>query len=152
MIISVASGKGGTGKTTVAVNLALSVNNVQFLDCDVEEPDAHLFLNPIIETTEPVGILVPVIDKTKCTFCGRCAKVCEFHAIAALPKEILVFEELCHGCGGCALVCPVKAIAEKKREIGILRTGICNNKIEFVDGILTPGEPMSPPLIRKVKK
>lgn len=152
MVISVASGKGGTGKTTVATNFALSLENVQFLDCDVEEPDAHLFLKPVIHTTEPVGILVPTIDETRCNFCGRCARVCEFHSIAVLSKKILVFEELCHGCGGCSLACPVKAITEKKRITGILRTGTCNNKMEFVDGILTVGEAMSPPLIRQVKK
>ncbi len=152
MILSVASGKGGTGKTTVAVNLALSLKNVQFLDCDVEEPNAHLFLKPVIQNIESAGIPVPVIDKTKCTFCGRCVKACEFHAIAVLKKEILIFVELCHGCGGCALACPAKAISEKKREIGILRKGISNNKMEFIDGVLNTGEAMPVPLIREVKK
>lgn len=152
MVISVASGKGGTGKTTVAVNIALSLDNVQFLDCDVEEPDGHLFLKPSILTSEPFGIPVPEIDESVCNLCGRCAKVCEFHAIAVLSKKVLVFEELCHSCGGCILACPVKAITEKKRITGTVRTGICENKIEFVDGILATGEAMSPPLIRQVKK
>jgi len=151
MIISVASGKGGTGKTTVAVNLALSLENIQFLDCDVEEPNAHLFLKPKIEKIEPVAIPVPEVDESKCNFCGKCAQVCEYHAIACLPKEVLIFEELCHGCGGCTMVCPQKAITEKHRETGVVRVGKTNG-IEFADGILNPGEPMSPPVIRKVKK
>lgn len=157
MIISIASGKGGTGKTTIAVNLALSINNVQFLDCDVEEPNAHIFLKPKINRQEKAFILVPEIDNSKCVYCGKCAKVCVYNAIAVLPGQegkkgtTLVFAHLCHGCGACSALCPKKAIKEVSREIGVVESGDCG-KIEFVHGKLNIGEAMSPPLIRQVKE
>ena len=151
MIISIASGKGGTGKTTVAVNLALSLKNVQFLDCDVEAPNAHLFLHPKIEEKYPVHVPVPKIDKGRCNYCGDCAKFCEYNAIAVLPNNVMVFNELCHSCGGCSLVCPKEAITEVDREIGIIEKGHAED-IEFIHGKLNIGEPMSPPLIAKVKE
>lgn len=151
MIISVASGKGGTGKTTVAVNLALSINNVQFLDCDVEEPNAHIFLKPHINDKVPVFIPVPEIDKNKCNFCGKCAQVCAYNAIAVLKKDILVFKELCHGCGACSYFCPQKAIKEVDKEIGFVEIGTKDN-LQFVHGRLNIGQAMSPPLIRAVKE
>jgi len=151
MIISIASGKGGTGKTTVAVNLALSLKNVQFLDCDVEAPNAHLFLHPKIEEKYPVHVPVPKIDKGRCNYCGDCAKFCEYNAIAVLPNNVMVFHELCHSCGGCSLVCPKEAITEVDREIGIIEKGHAED-IEFIHGKLNIGEPMSPPLIAKVKE
>ena len=154
MIISVASGKGGTGKTTVAVSLALSLEGkrpVQFLDCDVEEPNAHLFLKPSIDKTIPVFIPVPEVDEAKCTFCGRCAEVCAYHAIAVIKNTALIFSELCHGCGGCSLLCPEKAIKEVGKKIGVLESGAAGS-LQFVHGKLNIGQPMSPPLIRAVKK
>ena len=154
MRIAIASGKGGTGKTTVAVNLACvladSGQTVQYLDCDVEEPNGHIFLKPEITATEPVGIPVPVVDEKKCTGCRKCAEVCQYHAIAVLKKP-LVFAELCHGCGGCALVCPERAIREENRTIGVVETGRANG-VAFAQGRLNVGEPMAPPLIRAVKK
>jgi len=156
MIISVASGKGGTGKTTIAVNLALALakdkgRNVQFLDCDVEEPNAHLFLKPVITNSESVKIPVPKIDDEKCNYCGKCAEVCVFNAIAVTKNKVLVFPGLCHGCGACMLFCPENAISEQGREIGILEEGKARS-ISFIDGRLNIGEPMAPPIIRKIKK
>ena len=156
MIISIASGKGGTGKTTVATNLALFLAGekspgIRFLDCDVEEPNAHIFLKPKIERKRPVSLLVPEIDRRKCTFCGECAKVCAYNAIVVLKKEVLVFPELCHGCGGCSLLCPEHAIGEKERSIGVLEEGRAGS-MEFIQGRLNIGEPMATPLIRAVKK
>ncbi len=157
MIISVASGKGGTGKTTVAVNLALSLSNVQFLDCDVEEPNAHIFLKPAIKEQKKAYIPVPEIDESRCNYCGKCAKVCVYNAIAVLPSQdgkkgtTLVFAHLCHGCGACSALCPEKVIKEANREIGVVELGNCG-KIEFVHGKLNIGEAMSPPLIRQVKE
>lgn len=151
MIISIASGKGGTGKTTIATNLALSINNdVQFLDCDVEEPDAHIFLNPRIKKTLTASIPVPKIDESKCNFCGRCAEVCAYNALAVLKDKVLTFPHLCHGCGGCSLLCPQKAITEVNKDIGVVEIGNSNN-LQFVQGILNIGETMSPPLIKAVK-
>lgn len=126
MIVSVASGKGGTGKTTIAVNLALALEDtvpVDFLDCDVEEPNAHLFLRPVLETSEPVTLPVPVVDESKCNGCGICAEVCAFHAILSLGGRAITFPELCHGCGGCARFCPEGAVSEAPKEIGVVETG-----------------------------
>ncbi len=153
-MIAIASGKGGTGKTTVAVSLAALLAEqgrpVQYLDCDVEEPNGHIFLRPSIEQSEAVGIPVPVIDKTKCTACGKCGEACEYNAIAVM-KTALVFPELCHGCGGCLRVCPSGAIHEEPRIMGVVERGRAG-KIGFVQGRLNVGEPMSPPLIRAVKR
>jgi MinD superfamily P-loop ATPase len=153
MIISIASGKGGTGKTTIAVNLALSLpkGTVQLIDCDVEEPNSHLFLSPSIHQVTSMGIPVPRIDESKCTYCGKCAKVCEYHAIAVILKNVLVFDELCHGCGACSYLCPEKAIFEVEREIGIVQEGNADG-VSFVNGVLNVGEPMASPLIRKAKE
>jgi len=156
MIISVASGKGGTGKTTIAVNLALALakdkgKNVKFLDCDVEEPNAHLFLKPVITNSESVEIPVPKIDDKKCNYCGKCAEVCVFNAIVVTKNKVLVFPGLCHGCGACTLFCPEKAISEEGNEIGILEEGKAGS-INFTHGRLNIGEPMAPPIIKKIKK
>lgn len=157
MIIAVASGKGGTGKTTVAVNLALSTGNVQLIDCDVEEPNAHLFLKPDITVVEQAHIPVPRVDPELCNYCGKCREACVFGAIAVIPPsggvkgQVLIFDNLCHGCGACVMLCPQKAMREEKRLIGIIEKGRARN-IDFVHGRLNIGEAMAPPLIRQVKK
>ena len=149
MIISIASGKGGTGKTTVATNLAFSLGKAHILDCDVEEPNSHIFIKPEITSKEPVYIPVPEIDKSKCDFCGKCAEVCAFKAIAVLKTDVLVFPELCHGCGACEYFCPQKAIKEVNRTIGYIERG---NKgdILFTGGKLNIGEAMASPIIKEV--
>ena len=149
--IAIASGKGGTGKTTVAVNwAAVTEGPVTYVDCDVEEPNGHIFLKPTIETTKAVGIPVPVVDKEKCTGCGRCAEVCRYNAIACVKGKVLVFAELCHGCGGCTLACPAHAISDADHMIGVVEKGHANG-VSFIQGRLNVGVAMSPPLIRAAK-
>jgi MinD superfamily P-loop ATPase len=154
MIISVASGKGGTGKTLVATSLALSLkerDNVQILDCDVEEPNDHVFLKPIITRSEIVSIPVPKVDEEKCNYCGKCAEVCAYNAIAVIKQKVLVFPELCHGCGACSYLCPEKAISEAANEIGVIEMGHSDG-LDFIHGKLAIGEAMAPPIIRQVKE
>ena len=151
MLISVASGKGGTGKTTIAVNLALSLCNVQLLDCDVEEPNCHIFIKPVFESRSTVFIPVPVVNQNKCDGCGRCQEVCLYNAVAVVNKKVIIFPELCHGCGSCTYFCPHEAIEEEKKEIGVVETG-SNGGTQFVHGKLNVGMMMSPPVIRAVKK
>jgi MinD superfamily P-loop ATPase len=159
MIVAVASGKGGTGKTTVATSLALSIpadgrkgTAVSFLDCDVEEPNAALFLRPALERRQKVGILIPEVDLDKCTgsACGRCAEVCVWHAIAVVGRKVLVFPELCHGCGSCTLNCPEGAIHEVLHVMGSLESGAAGS-ITFAHGTLNVGEAMAVPIIRQLK-
>ncbi|MBU1194427.1 MAG: ATP-binding protein [Proteobacteria bacterium] len=151
MIISIASGKGGTGKTTVATNLALAVKQgVQLFDCDVEEPNVHLFLHPEITRTEPVNAPVPKIDLEKCTFCKKCMDICQFNALAVLKKDVLVFENLCHSCGGCFEICPENAVIEKDRSLGVIEHGSVKG-ISFIHGKLSVGQVMVPPIIKKVR-
>jgi MinD superfamily P-loop ATPase len=154
MIISVASGKGGTGKTLVATSLALSLkdsNKVMLLDCDVEEPNDHILLKPVITGSEPVNMQVPRVAEDKCTYCGKCAQVCVYHAIAVLGNHVLTFPQLCHGCGACSYLCPEKAITEEPRQTGVVEWGHSDG-VRFAHGILTVGEAMAPPVIRKVKE
>ena len=152
MIVSVASGKGGTGKTLVATSLALSVGKgVQLLDCDVEEPNDHILLKPVIQSSEGVFIPVPRIDEEKCNHCGKCSEVCAYNAIAVIKEKVLIFPELCHGCGACSYLCPEKAISEEGRSIGVVEVGQ-SEAIDFVQGKLSPGEMMAPPVIREVKR
>jgi MinD superfamily P-loop ATPase len=151
MIIAVASGKGGTGKTTIATNLAKSIGEgVQLIDCDVEEPNSHLFLKPNLEKSEEVYVPRPHVDLDKCTYCGDCAKICRFSAIVVVKEHVLVFPELCHGCGGCSKVCPEEAISEIPKSIGILEHGE-SHSVGFIHGRLEVGEAMSPPLIKAAR-
>lgn len=153
MIIAVASGKGGTGKTTISVALAQSLEkSVQILDCDVEEPNLHIFLNADSNKTkeEIINIKIPRIDAKSCTLCGKCAEICEFNALAVLKDKVMVFDELCHSCGGCTLVCPEKSISEIDMPIGKV-TKSKTGDISLISGSLDVGRAMSPPLIRAVK-
>ncbi|NQT30877.1 MAG: P-loop NTPase [Deltaproteobacteria bacterium] len=154
MIISVASGKGGTGKTLVATSLALSLKDnhkVMLLDCDVEEPNAHVFLKPAITGSEAVHIPVPRVDEAKCTRCGKCAEICAYNAIAVIGEHVLTFSQLCHGCGACSYLCPEKAISEEPREMGLVEWGQADG-LNFAHGKLTVGEAMAPPIIKQVKQ
>jgi MinD superfamily P-loop ATPase len=155
--IAVSSGKGGTGKTFLATNLAKVLsekhNKVRYLDCDVEEPNGHLFLNPVITKQEDVNLLSPLeVDQDKCTLCGLCADICHYNAIAIVKNKVLIFKELCHVCGGCTIACPTDAIIEKERKIGVVKAGKSEN-IEVYYALLETAEGgMSPRLVKKVKE
>ena len=145
--VVVASGKGGTGKTFVSVNLAsVFEEEVNLIDCDVEEPDTHLFLNPNWENEENVYVYVPEFNEEKCSLCGMCKDICKFNAILLFPKKPIVFEDLCHGCGACKIICPRDAITEKKKVIGKIRIGRKDN-IKTVQGILEIGEARPSPVV-----
>jgi MinD superfamily P-loop ATPase len=149
--IAIASGKGGTGKTLVATSLALvSDEEIQFLDCDVEEPNAYVFLKPQLQNTIPVVLSLPKIDVEKCTGCGKCTEFCEYNALAVVKDKTIVFSELCHSCGGCLLVCPENAISEITRQIGIVEIGEAYG-MPVIDGVLNVGEAIAPPIIKAVK-
>lgn len=152
MKIAIASGKGGTGKTTIAVGLALSASGeVRVLDCDVEAPNCHIFLKPGIICSKDVNVTVPVLDESLCNGCGKCGEVCEYRAIALISDRPMIFNELCHGCGACIYICPQYALTEGSRNIGIIEKGNSHH-IGFAHGRLNIGEPMSPPLIKAVKE
>ncbi|MBN1885823.1 MAG: ATP-binding protein [Candidatus Krumholzibacteriota bacterium] len=160
MRIAIASGKGGTGKTTIATNLAAVAaaagRRSTYVDCDVEEPNGHIFLKPEIDRSEPVTMLMPVVDEALCTACGECGRICRFKAITLILDRVLTFHELCHACGGCALVCPVRAITERPREVGVLESGTARTaggaEVGFLHGTLNVKEAMAPPVIRAVKR
>ena len=155
MIITIASGKGGTGKTTIAASLALTLAAEQsppplFLDCDVEAPNAHLFLHPSLTEQQGVSLLIPSVDEDRCTHCGKCAQVCQYHALAVLGHKTLIFPQLCHGCGSCTALCPEMAITEVPDCMGMLEGGAARNGISFARGVLDVGEPMAVPVIRQL--
>jgi len=151
MIISIASGKGGTGKTTIATNLAVALGRgVNLLDCDVEEPNDHIFIQPEVTYTERVSLKVPQVDMDKCTLCGRCQDICQFQAIVVVGKSVLTFPELCHSCGGCVEVCPEDAITEIDREMGVFESGH-RDSLEFSYGRLFVGQVMAVPVIERVR-
>jgi MinD superfamily P-loop ATPase len=156
MIVAIASGKGGTGKTTIATSLAVTLSDsircVSLLDCDVETPNAHIFLQPDILLNKPVTLPIPSVDPDLCNACGRCAEVCQFNAIVVFGDISLVFPELCHGCGSCTLECPEGAITETPHRLGLLESGITSAGIDFAHGVLDVGEPMAVPVITQLKK
>jgi MinD superfamily P-loop ATPase len=156
MIIAVASGKGGTGKTTIATSLALALSNYGLsticIDCDVEAPNAHIFIKPFLDQEKAVSLSIPQVDLNLCTACGRCAEVCQFHAIVVLGGEPLVFPQLCHGCGSCTLECPEKAITEIPKILGWMASGKVSTNLHFAHGKLKIGEPMAVPVINQLKE
>jgi MinD superfamily P-loop ATPase len=155
MQIAVASGKGGTGKTTIATNLACHIarsgEDVQYIDCDVEEPNGHIFLKPQISRTQPVTIDTPEVDTEKCDGCGKCGRICQYSAIICLNETVMTFEQLCHSCGGCMLVCPTGAITAKQRQIGFVDLGAADG-VHFAQGRLNIGDIHTPGLIKSVKR
>jgi MinD superfamily P-loop ATPase len=149
MRIAVLSGKGGTGKTTVSASLAASLESSQYVDCDVEEPNGALFLNPRIVRSIPVSVLMPKVDQVKCNGCGECGKACRFNAIAVVKSKVLIFPEVCHHCGACLIACPQKAIFEVEREIGVAEE---DGEGRFLQGRLNIGEMTAIPIIHQLKK
>ena len=151
MKIAVASGKGGTGKTTVAVSLALVADGAQLLDCDVEAPNSHLFVRPELSQQESLDMVVPTVDESRCDQCGLCRDICRFNAITVFGQTIMLFNEMCHGCGGCFLVCPHDALGKGSRQLGVVEEGQAG-PLAFVQGRLRIGEAMAPPLIKAVQQ
>ncbi|MFA7032534.1 MAG: ATP-binding protein [Bacilli bacterium] len=139
MKIAILSGKGGTGKTFVSVNLASIILNSLYVDCDIEEPDGHLFLHPLNLTENSVNVKIPHIDNTLCNDCRKCVEFCHFNALASIQHRITLFKDVCHSCGGCSLICPMNAISEVDRKIGCIQRGIAGH-IEVLTGMLNPGE------------
>ena len=151
MMIAVLSGKGGTGKTFVSVNLSFVADNSNYIDCDVEEPNGHLFFKPNIIKSEKVHVKIPNINNELCNGCRRCVDFCKFNALAYIKDKVYVFDEICHSCGGCMLLCPEKAISEKDKEIGEIQEGVFNNS-NIYTGILNPGEETGVSIIKKLLK
>ena len=147
MKIAVLSGKGGTGKTFVSVNLACAADKAAYVDCDVEEPNGHLFLNPEITGRFPVSVTVPQVDEGKCTACRKCVDFCKYNALALIKNKLMTFYEVCHSCGGCILFCPEKALTEKERTIGTIEEGMSGDVAVFT-GCLNTGEVSGVPIIK----
>jgi MinD superfamily P-loop ATPase len=153
--IAIASGKGGTGKTTFAAGLAYALAedslSVAYLDCDVEAPNGHVFIKPEIAARYRVVMPVPSVDKSKCNFCGECSRACQYNAIAVLVDEVLVYPTLCHGCGACRIICPENAIVEQKHGLGYINSG-AGYGITFWEGRLDVGQSLAPPITKALKK
>lgn len=149
MKIAVLSGKGGTGKTLVSVNLASISSNSCYIDCDVEEPNGHLILKPRIENREKVSVKIPTVDDSLCLGCRKCVEFCKFNALAYIKEKLFVFEEICHSCGGCVIVCPQKALSEKDKEVGEIQEGI-SGKVKVISGIMNIGEETGVAIIKKL--
>lgn len=151
MKIAVLSGKGGTGKTLVSVNLAAAAQKALYLDCDVEAPNGHLFFKPEAAASEAVTVKIPVVDPEKCTGCRQCVDFCKFNALAYIHNKVMVFGDICHSCGGCVLVCPERAIVETNKTIGRLESGRSGD-VRVVSGFLNPGQASGVPVIKEVLK
>ena len=151
MRIAVLSGKGGAGKTLVTVNLAAVAGPSVYVDCDVEEPNGHLYFNPKEKMIYPISVRIPVVNESRCTACRKCVEFCRFHSLALIEKKIMVFEDICHACGGCSLVCPTKAITEREKEIGRLEIGV-SGETQVMSGIMNPGQAAGVPIIRGLLK
>jgi len=149
MKIAVLSGKGGTGKTTISASLAYSIENSQYIDCDVEEPNGNIFLKASFSEEEIVNVLVPRVNKDKCDGCGICAEVCQFNAIAVVNKDVLIFDEICHSCGACVIGCPQNAMYEVERPLGVINS---NSSHTFMQGKLNLNEPLTVPIINRLKE
>lgn len=149
MQIAVLSGKGGTGKTFVSVNLAYAIGKSVYIDCDVEEPNGRVFLKPQVRLLKKVDVMVPAVDAQKCTGCRKCVEMCKFNALARIKNKLLVFQELCHACMGCVMLCPQKALSESGRHIGQIEYG-SSGEIEVITGVLNTGEATGVPIIRKL--
>ncbi len=149
MKIAVLSGKGGTGKTFISVNLTFAAGNSNYIDCDVEEPNGHLYFKPEIFKKEKIYVKIPQVDKEKCNGCRKCVEFCKFNALAYIKDEVFVFEDICHSCGGCSLLCPEKAISEKDKEIGEIQEGLFKDS-NIYTGILNTGEETGVSIIKKL--
>ncbi|WP_373486015.1 4Fe-4S binding protein [Acetobacterium malicum] len=151
MKFAVLSGKGGTGKTLVSVNLAAVAKDSVYVDCDVEEPNGHLYFKPTEIETETVAIKIPIVDEDLCLGCRKCVDFCKFNALAAIVNKLLVFDDICHSCGGCIMLCPSNALTEKDKVIGEIKTGI-SEEVKVISGILNTGEASGIPIIKDLMK
>jgi MinD superfamily P-loop ATPase len=149
MKVAVLSGKGGTGKTFISVNLAAVIEKSVYVDCDVEEPNGHLFLKPQDQSSKDISVKIPVVNQQLCTGCRKCVEFCKFNSLAYVKDKLIVFNEVCHSCGGCALFCPEKALSEKERVIGTIQKGVSDN-VTVLTGILNPGEASGVPIIKEL--
>jgi MinD superfamily P-loop ATPase len=149
MKIAVLSGKGGTGKTLVSVNLAAAAKEAVYIDCDVEEPNGHLFFKPRDIESEKVSVKIPYADEKLCTGCRKCVELCKYNALAYIGNKLIVFDEVCHSCGGCVLLCPAKALAERDKVIGEVQKGVSED-VTVITGILNTGEASGIPIIKKL--